>query len=110
MDDAVIRGLRTAGVDVLTALEAGMLERPDHEHLIYATEQGRVLSTFNVGDFYRLHTERLRVGEHHAGMVLVAQQRYGPGEQARRLVNLVTAASAESMEDRVEFLSSWDPT
>lgn len=78
MDDALIRALKAAGVDVLTALEAGLIERPDYEHLAHATEQGRVLCTFNVGDFYRLHAERPRGGKRHAGIVLVPQQRYGP--------------------------------
>ena len=110
MDDAVIRALRAAGVDVLTAREAGMIERPDDEHVAYAVAQSRVLCTFNVGDFYRLHGERLRSGGWHAGIVLVAQQRYGPGEQARRLLKLIATESAESMESRAELLSSWEVT
>lgn len=109
MDDALIRALKAAGVDVLTALEAGLIERPDYEHLAHATEQGRVLCTFNVGDLYRLHAERLRGGKRHAGIVLVPQQRYGPDEQARRLLKLLATLSPEEMENRVEFLSSWNP-
>ncbi|MFB6280147.1 MAG: hypothetical protein ABEK75_11635 [Salinibacter sp.] len=36
------------------ALEAEMIEQPDKKHLRYAAEVGRVLHTFNVGDFYEL--------------------------------------------------------
>lgn len=38
----------------LGALEAEMIEQPDKKHLRYAAEVGRVLHTFNVGDFYEL--------------------------------------------------------
>ena len=48
---ALIRALRARGVDVTTALEAGMIGREDREHLDYATARGRVLYSFNVGDF-----------------------------------------------------------
>ena len=57
MHRGLTRALRARGVEVLTALDAGMIEREDREHLDYATEQGYVLCTFNVGDFYRLHSD-----------------------------------------------------
>lgn len=37
MRSALVRALRARGVDVLTALDAGMIERSDEEHLEYAT-------------------------------------------------------------------------
>lgn len=55
MDHDLVRALRARGVDVTTALEAGMIEREDSEHLDHATAQGRVLYSFNIRDFYRLH-------------------------------------------------------
>lgn len=42
---AVAAGLRKRGVDVLTAQEAGMVEATDEEHLVLATNQGRVVFT-----------------------------------------------------------------
>ena len=107
MDRALVRALRARGVDVTTALDEGMIERSDAEHLDYATAQGRVLYTFNVGDFYRLHTSYLAQGKSHAGIILVRQQRYSVGEQMRRLLKLVAAKSAEEMKDSVEFLHAW---
>ena len=56
MRHALARALRARGVDVSTALEAGRIERLDAHHLEYATAQGRTLYSFNIGDFYRLHT------------------------------------------------------
>ena len=107
MDRALVRALRARGVDVTTALDEGMIERSDSEHLDYATAQGRVLYTFNVGDFYRLHISYLAQGKSHAGIILVRQQRYSVGEQMRRLLKLVAAKSAEEMRDSVEFLHAW---
>jgi hypothetical protein len=57
MDKDLMQALRARSVDVVTALEAGMIERQDEEHLEYAAAQERVLYSFNVRDFYRLHTD-----------------------------------------------------
>jgi hypothetical protein len=43
MSRSLVRALRARRVDVTTALEEGMIERSDAEHLDYATTQGRVL-------------------------------------------------------------------
>ena len=68
MDKALVHALRARGVDVMTALEADMIERDDQEHLDFATAQGRVLYSFNVGDFSRLHTTYLAGDKSHAGI------------------------------------------
>ena len=107
MRQALVTALRARGIDVETALEADMIERPDAEHLAFATREGRVLFSFNVGDFYRLHTDLVRRTESHAGLVLAQQQTYSVGEQLRRLLNLVASLSAEDMRNRVEFLGVW---
>jgi len=79
----------------------------DAEHLDYATRHGRVLYTFNVADFYRLHREYLARGKEHAGIVLARQQRYSVGEQMRRLLKPIAAKSAEEMNSSIEFLGAW---
>jgi predicted nuclease of predicted toxin-antitoxin system len=107
MRRSLVRALRARGVDVITALDAGIVERSDEEHLDYATEQGRVLCTFNVGDFYRLHSDYLAQGKSHAGIILMRQQHYSVGEQMRRLLGLVAGKSADEMKNWVEFLSAW---
>ncbi len=107
MRRALVRALRACGVDVITALEVGMIERKDRDHLDYATTQGRVLYSFNVGDFYRLHIAYLTEGKSHAGMILARQQHYSVGEQMRRLLKLIATKSAEEMKNQVEFLSAW---
>jgi len=109
MRHALVGSLRAHGVDVLTAFEAGMIEKPDEDHLAYATAQGRVLCTFNIRDFFRLHAEYLQEERHHTGIILVAQQRYPLGEQVRRILRLIAIKTAESMHGQAEFLSAWKP-
>jgi hypothetical protein len=107
MDGDLAESLRARGVDVETAYEAGMLERGDHEQLSYAAAQGRVMFTFNVKHFSRLHGELLAGGGNHAGIVVCSQQRYTIGEEMRRLLQMVAAKTAEEMRDQLEFLSGW---
>ena len=104
---ALVRALRSRAVDVETAREAGMTECEDREHLEYAASQGRVLYTFNRGHFCRLHAQFMAAGKVHAGIITCEQQRYGIGEQMRRLLKLVAGRTAEEMQNRLEFLGDW---
>jgi len=106
-DGDVVRAVRSRGLNALTANEAGMRHRLDEEHLDFATAQGRVLYSFNVGDFCRIHTECIVSNKSHAGIILAPQQRYSVGEQMRRLMRIVNARTAEQMVDQLEFLSNW---
>ncbi|MDA2934816.1 DUF5615 family PIN-like protein [Acidobacteria bacterium AH-259-D05] len=107
MDLALVRALRARGVDVTTALDQGMVQRSDADHLAHASAQERVLYTFNVADFYDLHKDYLARRNSHAGIVLARQQHYTVGEQLRRLLRLIATKSAEEMKNNVEFLSKW---
>lgn len=103
---ALLKALRSRGVEVTSAGEAGLLGQTDEAQLSWANEQGRVLFTHNVGDFCRLHEQFLREGKGHAGIV-VAEQGPSVGERLRRLLKLTGARSAEEMRGCVEFLSNW---
>ena len=72
-----------------------------------ASEEGRALYSFNVADYYQLHTRFLTQGIAHGGIILAQQQRFGVGEQMRRLLNLIAKRTAEEMQNHVEFLSAW---
>ena len=109
MDQHVVRALRVRGIDVLTAREAQMDGSADSDHLAFAASQGRVLCTFNIGDFAALHAAYLTEGRQHAGILLVQQQRYTIGELIRRLLRFASALSANEMVDRAEYLSTWEP-
>ena len=74
MDGDVIRGLRSRGIDVVSATDAGMIRRTGEDHLSLATDQGRVLYSFNVGDFHEIHTEWIENGRDHAGIIIGAAE------------------------------------
>ena len=63
-----VEALRQRGHDVLTAHESGRANQaiPDHEVLAFATQQERVLITFNRKHFIRLHNEN----PGHAGVIV----------------------------------------
>jgi len=107
MTHALVRGLRARGVDVTTALEQGMIERPDQAHFIFAAQANRTLYSFNVGDFYQLHGQFIAEKREHAGLILSRQQQFTVGEQLHRLLRLIATVPAEEMKNRVEFLSAW---
>jgi len=107
MDRKLVRALRARKVDLVTPLEAGLIESTDEEQLGAATAQGRVLYSANAADFHRLHWTWLASGREHAGLILCPQQRYSVGEQMRRLLRLMAARSAEEMRNRLEFLANW---
>jgi hypothetical protein len=108
MSHSLVAALRSHGVVVLTALEAGLIQSPDDKQLEFATSKGAAIYSFNVSDFYRLHAERLSGGNSHAGIILCQQQQFSIGEQLRRLMKLLGTLAERDMVDRVEFLSAWD--
>jgi len=88
MDTDLVAALRSRGVTVSDTASAG---QSDSAQLALATKEQCVLYTFNVSDFYRLHTGWLRDGRDHAGMILAPQQRFTTGEQLRRILRIRSA-------------------
>ena len=82
----LMQALRSRNVDVISVANVGMLSRSDEEQLNWALQHQRVIYSFNVRDFYRLHTTWLEEGRTHAGIIL-GQQSYSVGEQMRRIVS-----------------------
>jgi hypothetical protein len=107
MQRALVRALRSHDVDVLTPVEAKMVDRDDVVHLEYAKSMGRVLCTYNVKDFAQLHSAYMKSQKSHAGMILMRQQEYSLGESMRRILKLIATLSAEDMKDRIEYLGGW---
>lgn len=95
MGRSFVRPLRSRSVDVLTAREADHIQVPDADHLAYATALGRVVFTFNVRDFARLHKEYLAAGHSHAGIIVSDQ--LPVGVLTRRLLKLLASRSATDM-------------
>lgn len=57
MQRAVLAALRARGIDAIRALDVGLTDAEHETHLQFATSQDRVLFSFNVGDFHRIHSE-----------------------------------------------------
>ncbi|NER48789.1 MAG: hypothetical protein F6J92_19255 [Symploca sp. SIO1A3] len=103
-ENAVIEGLRSRNIDVLTTIEAGRLGSNDPSQLEFASSIGRSIYTFNVSDFARLHNNYLRQNKTHAGIIVIPDQRYSIGEKVRYLASFISCTSAEAMVNRLEFL------
>ena len=104
---ALLNGLRHRGLDVTSSRERGLLQCLDDEQLAWASEHQRAVYTYNAADFCRLHSEFLRQGRHHAGIIIGDQQTASTGEQIRRLIRISEAKTSEEMKDALEFLSGW---
>ncbi|MEO0458897.1 MAG: DUF5615 family PIN-like protein [Cyanobacteria bacterium P01_A01_bin.114] len=104
MDQRLVAALRARGVEVTTVGEVSTIGFRDDEQLSLATSQGRVLYTFNVGDFCQLHRAYREQGRSHAG-IIISSQEYSVSQQMRRVLALMANQSAEAMVDHLTFLS-----
>lgn len=104
---ALIQALKNADLDIVTVADAGRLGYPDEEQLIWAAEQGRVIYSFNIGDFCRLHSNFIALDKSHAGIILAPQQQYSVGQQLRGLLKLAADRSSEQMMNHLVFLSTY---
>lgn len=107
MDTDLVAALRSRGVAVVTVSDTASAGQPDSSQLALAARAECVLYTFNVGDFYRLHTQWLSEKRDHAGMILAPQQRFTTGEQLRRILRIRATMTRADMVNHVEFLSNW---
>ncbi len=105
---ALVQALRNADLDVVTVADAGTLGYPDEEQLIWAAVQGRVIYSFNIGDFCRLHGDFIAQERSHADIVLAPQQQYSVGQQLRGLLKLAADKSALEMANQLVFLPFLD--
>lgn len=108
MARSLIREFRARGMDVATALGEQTLGMDDFQQLEFAQTENRVIYTYNISDYARLHTQYIAESKNHAGMILVHQNRFTIGEQIRRTLKLITTLTAEDMQNRAEYLSSWE--
>jgi predicted nuclease of predicted toxin-antitoxin system len=104
---ALIAALRSRGIALVTTSEAGMSNRTDEAQLRFAASANRVMITSNIADFARLHADWLKAGFNHSGIILIHQQKWGPGELARRIIRLLAGSPRNDMRNRMEFLSNW---
>jgi Domain of unknown function (DUF5615) len=107
MEKSLVQALRVRDIDVVTVGETGRVGESDEAQLIWATVQGRVLYSSNIGDFCRLHNHFIAEGRSHAGIILMSQQRYSLGVKLQGILRLVGHKSAEEMVNQLEFFSKY---
>ena len=104
LQGVLVAALRTAGFDCLTTNEAGMRGQSDEDQLLFASRDGRVLFTKNTADFLRLDTAWRLSGRHHAGIIVLTDQRASIGTQLRAFQTMAQKFEQADMVDRLEFL------
>lgn len=78
IDKQVAIQLRHNGVDVVRCEEVGLAEADDEDHLIYATQEGRVTVTFDQG-FRDRAFNWLAAGRSHGGVLICSPVLQGQG-------------------------------
>src|SRR5687767_166821 len=102
---SVAARLRKQGFDAVSSPETNRLAASDESQLTWAAKEARVLLTFNVSDYARLHKEWTAHSKHHAGIVVSSQRPIG--DLLRRVIALASSLSAEDMRNRLEYLGNW---
>lgn len=69
----IAMALRLRGYDIRTTKEAGNKGLTDIEQLKYAASEDRIIISFNASDFYKPHSEFLKKGIEHSGIILSKQ-------------------------------------
>lgn len=97
--NAVVRGLRDRGIDVLSTFESGRAGLPDDHQLDFANDERRVIVT-NDPDFLALHT----AGADHCGIAFVTRQSLSIGTILEFLTLIYEALDSAEMRNHVEFI------
>jgi uncharacterized protein with PIN domain len=98
MPHAVADALRERGVDVLTAVEAGLRSQPDESYALLALSEDRVIVTRDE-DFFTVLRER-----NHAGMVYCTPRCSSVGQILAGLLRVHGALEAEDMRSTVQYI------
>ncbi|HEY3324745.1 MAG TPA: DUF5615 family PIN-like protein [Planctomycetota bacterium] len=101
---AITEGLRTRGVDVLTAQEDGMRHKPDPLLLDRATALGRVLFCQDE-DLLQESTARQREGRGFGGVIYSHQLALTIGQCVNELELMAKVYETSDFENRLEYLS-----
>ncbi len=96
---AVSVALRLRGYDVLTVKDVGRKSLSDFEQLEYASSQNRVIFTFNVADFCKVHSEFMSKGLNHAGIILSRQLPITT--TVKGLLKLLSDTKAEELRNNI---------
>ena len=100
LPSAITVGLKSRGIDVLTALEDGHTGDPDADLLRRATALGRVVVTFDV-DFLREASILANAHENFAGVIYMNPNTITLGQILFDLETICIAGTAEEIANTV---------
>ncbi|MEE3719250.1 DUF5615 family PIN-like protein [Tumidithrix elongata RA019] len=96
---AIAQGLRSAGIDVTTPREVGLLGKSDMEHLVFANSQKRILITHDDDLLVLAHR-----GYEHYGIAYCRKDARSTGNIIRTLILLYEVVLADEMKGKIEYL------
>ena len=107
LDDDLSSILVGVNWDVAKTNLLGLERAPDHEVLAFATAAGRTVYTANYGDYARLHSEWMRSGRTHSGIIIRTFQQLPIGSQIRALYAIDVAFNLEQMTNAIIYLENF---
>ncbi|MFY4730811.1 DUF5615 family PIN-like protein [Nitrospira sp. BLG_2] len=105
VDPLLAKVLRDRGFDCVSTKEANNRAASDAAQLRFATEQGRVILTFNVGDFVTLAHEWSKTGQPHAGIIVSDHLPFR--ELLRRILLLLQRHGQHDLTNTVLWLQDY---
>lgn len=103
--DAIAIALKLRGYDVVTVRETRKKGLSDIDQLNYASSEQRAIFTFNITDFYKIHSEFIKRGFNHNGIILSKQLPIGVIVKA--LSRLLSDINPEKIRNNIIWLSDW---
>lgn len=106
----LVQLLRSAGHNVETPAEAGMMGEDDAVQFTHAIQEDRVLLTRNHDDFRNLHNLATALKGHHPGLLVVCKENNPQRDlTARGIVRAIgkLLAASVAVADQFTVLNSW---
>ena len=103
--EGIAIALRLRGYDVITVKEVGKKGLSDLEQLKYAFSENRIIFTFNIADFYKIHSEFIKKDLKHCGIILSKQLPIKIIIKA--LLKLLSKIESEKIKNNIIWLSDW---
>lgn len=104
----IAHAVRLRGYEALTTVEAGQRTAGDTEQIEFAISKGMALLTYNSRDFPRIHSNFVRSGRPHRGIIVATQD--DPRRNVRGLLKLFAERSADDLRDALVYLNNWIET
>jgi predicted nuclease of predicted toxin-antitoxin system len=102
--------LRSAGHDVVLAVDVGLMSISDARVLAWAVSQDHTLLTRDHGDFAALHDLVMVVGGHHPGILVVRFDNNSRNNLTDRGIATAVSkleSSGVPIRDRIHVLNQW---